>query len=217
MSLTISKILNSIDIFFSKLLNFIFEITLSALCTISTITAITFVLFVPFERNFKFSELDQLESYTVLAFILVTIRFFKRSKLENVFFAGSLKRYFIIATTSVVFYVLLTYPVLLIKLFDNKEIQLKYIKMNMDFIYFTFSSLFIFALYIKAPLPSKEEIKGKLEKKEGETDEAFHEKTDFFTDTKGNTKADAVDIDSVNLEKVDLKSADLEEEANLSR
>ena len=204
MSLTIKKTFTSIDFFLGFLASALMRVLLYVFSFVFCVLGVIALLIEPFmgeanadSFNLSFNELDNLEILVILAFIFVTVRFFKRSKSEGISVWLRLKSYVFISALVGVFYISIFAFILGMVLEDQGDIGISDLNEFGDLQYFSFCLLYLIALYAFAPLPKLGWF-SKLVKKESEPEvnkeaEPVSEPTDFFTDSSGNTHSETTD------------------------
>ncbi|WP_417436858.1 hypothetical protein [Idiomarina abyssalis] len=204
MSLTIKKVLTSIDFFFGFLASILMRFFLYVFSFVFCVFGVVGLLISPFidesntdSFNFSFNELDHLEILVILTFVFTTIRFFKRSKSEGVSVWLGLKRYVFISAVIFVFYMSIFFFIFVALLQSQGDIAISDLDLYADLQYFSFCLLYLVCLYGFAPLPKLGWF-SKVVKKESDPEvkkeaEPVLETTDFFTDSSENTYSETAD------------------------
>lgn len=204
MSLTIKKIFTSIDFFLGFLASTLMRVLLYVFSFVFCVLGVVALLIEPFmdeanadSFNFSLNELDNLEILVVLAFIFVTVRFFKRSKSEEFSVWLRLKSYVFISALVGVFYISIFAFILGMVLEDQGDIGISDLNEFGDLQYFSFCLLYLISLYAFAPLPKlgwfSKGVKKESEPEVKKEAEPVSEPTDFFTDSSGNTHSTTTD------------------------
>ncbi len=202
MSSTIKKVLTSIDFFFGFLASVLMRVLLYVFSFFVCVLTVLDVLTTPFSDessdaifSFSLNELDNLEALAILAFIFVTVRFFRRSKAEGVTLWLCLKSYAFVSAVSVAFSSIIYLLVLMLVMFDRGEISPSFFYENSDLQYFSNAIFSMLALYAFAPLPKL----GWLQKMSGKQEEVVSEPeqpNDFTHSEKGSVDSNIDETDS---------------------
>lgn len=149
----IKRMLSHFDLF----LGYIAFAVMNALFYIFSLTlfigALLGFLVGPFEGKFSFDELDNFEILGFIAFIFVTVRFFKRGNEVGLSVWFRLKRYVQVSAIVAAIYATIYYLIISILVIDRGEVTLSDLNTNSDFQYFSFCLLYLISLYTFAPLP----------------------------------------------------------------
>ena len=190
------NILAYADLFLGYLTSVLMRVLLYGLTAIFTLAAILVVLIGPFEGRFDLNELDNLELVVQIVFVLITVRFFKRSKSEGIAFWPCLKSYCFISTFLSILFLAAIALAFLMLLKQEGEIGRSDLYRLPDFKYFLFSGLYLLVLHAFTPLPKLNLIKKTVKKQDSENNDSDWLESDhanFFADSAGNTRTNSMD------------------------
>ena len=196
MSSMIKNVFTYVDLFFGYLTSALMRVLLYGLTGVLTLLAILTIMIGPFENRFDLNELDNFEIVIQIVFILITVRFFKRSKSEGIAFWPRLKSYCFISTFLSILSLAFTALALILILEQEGEIGRSDLYGLPDFEYFLFSGLYILALHAFTPLPKLNLIKKTVKKQDSENNDSDWLESDqanFFADSAGNTRTNSMD------------------------
>ncbi|TDR15507.1 hypothetical protein [Marinomonas communis] len=196
MSSMMKNILAYADLFLGYLTSVLMRVLLYGLTAIFTLAAILVVLIGPFEGRFDLNELDNLELVVQIVFVLITVRFFKRSKSEGIAFWPCLKSYCFISTFLSILFLAAIALAFLMLLKQEGEIGRSDLYRLPDFKYFLFSGLYLLVLHAFTPLPKLNLIKKTVKKQDSENNDSDWLESDhanFFADSAGNTRTNSMD------------------------
>lgn len=184
-----------VDLFFGYLTSALMRVILYGLTVIFTLLALLAVLIGPFENRFDLNELDNFEIVIQIVFLLITVRFFKRSKSQGIAFWPRLKSYCFISTFLSIIFLAFTALALMLILDQEGEIGRSDLIKLPDFQYFIFSGVYLLALHAFTPLPKLNLIKKTVKKDKSKNSDANWLETDqtnFLTDSSDNTRTDSM-------------------------
>ncbi len=191
MTSMIKNVLAYVDLFLGYLTSALMRVLLYGLTIIFTLLTVLNVLIEPFEYRFDLNELDNLELLIQIVFILVTVRFFKRSKSEGKAFWPCLKSYCFISSFLSMVFLAVTALVLMVILEQEGEIGRSDLYTYSDLQYFLFSGIYLLALYSLTPLPKLNLIKKTVKKQDSENNDSDWLESDqanFFADSAGHSR-----------------------------
>jgi hypothetical protein len=201
MWLITKKILNAIDLMVGHTVSFFMSLFIIFVTVLLWFVSLYFLFYLPFDGNLSLNELDNLELLGFFLFIVVLRRFFVRSGSVGESFSEIVTRYVVISAGAAAFY--LTVSCLILVLISKKE-QLSVSDFQKDDIYLVFFVVYLVALYALTPLPklawiskdakNSDSVDG--QEAEPAPEAPIEEKTDFFTDSTGNTRADSMNTDN---------------------
>ncbi len=201
MWLITKKILNAIDLMVGHTVSFFMSLFIIFVTVLLCLVSLYFLFYLPFDGNLSLNELDNLELLGFFLFVIVLRRFFVRSGSVGESFSEIVTRYVVISAGAAAFF--LTVSCLLLVLASKKE-QLSVSDFQKDDIYLVFFVVYLVALYALTPLPklgwipkdAKKHDSAKVQETEPATADSTEDKTDFFTDSTGNTRADSIYADN---------------------
>ena len=195
MSLMIKNVFTYVDLFLGYLTSALMRALLYGLTAIFTLLAVLVVLMGPFEGRFSLNELDNLELIVQILFVLITARFFKRSKSEGKSFWSHLKSYCFISTFLSIIFLAFTTFMLFILIEQKGEIGRSDLYGLPDFQYFIFSSVYLLTLHAFTPLPKLNLIKKTVKKQDSEnidSDWLESDQANHSADSAGNTRTNSM-------------------------
>lgn len=195
MSLMIKNVFTYVDLFLGYLTSALMRVLLYGLTAIFTLLAVLVVLVGPFEGRFSLNELDNLELIVQILFVLITARFFKRSKSEGKSFWSHLKSYCFVSTFLSIVFLAFTVLALWVILEQEGEIGRSDLNALPDFEYFLFSGLYLLALHAFTPLPKLHLIKNTVKKqdsKNNDSDWLESDQANHSADSAGNTRTNSM-------------------------
>lgn len=201
MWLITKKILNVIDLMVGHTVSFFMSLFIIFVTVLLWFVSLYFLFYLPFDGNLSLNELDNLELLGFFLFIVVLRRFFVRSGSVDKSFSEIVTSYVVISAGAAAFF--LTVSCLILVLISKKE-QLSVSDFQKDDIYLVFFVVYLVALYALTPLPKIAWISQDAKKSdsvdhqvaEPAPEAPIEEKTDFFTDRTGNTRADSMNTDN---------------------
>lgn len=201
MWLITKKILNVIDLMVGHTVSFFMSLFIIFFTVLLCFVSFYFFFYMPFDGNLSFSELDNLELLGFFLFIVVLRRFFVRSGSVGESFSEIVTRYVVISAGAAAFF--LTVSCLLL-VFASKKEQLGVSDFQKDDLYLVFFVVYLVAIYALTPLPKiawilrddKKHNSVEIQETEPASEAPIEEKTDFFTDSTGNTRADSMNADN---------------------
>ena len=204
MSLTIKNVFTYLDLFLGYLTSALMRVLLYWLTALFTLAAVLFVLVIPFDKKFDLNELDNLELLVLAAFILVSIRFFKRSQLEGIALWSRIKSYCFISAFLSILCLAIACLVLVAFIVNKREISISDLALSLEITYFLFSIIYVFTLYAFTPLPkiswlsNKDNESSKPVTAEASKDKWTEASKDdvSYTDSTGSSHTDFMNTDN---------------------
>jgi magnesium-transporting ATPase (P-type) len=151
MSLMFKKMLNGTDLLFGYTMYFLIGICIFAFSLAFCALGLFYFAYMPFEGDFSFNELDNLELLGFLIFIFVTVRFLVRSQSKGESFWAIFTTYVFLLSVTTAFCFAVSCVLLVV--FVLKHGQFGISDFQHDVYYFAFFIVHLVVIYALTPLP----------------------------------------------------------------